>query len=81
MKASNTKSLGVVVSKVMATYEDESRDYAMDGSGDCGSLIGRSWDNARNQIVRGFGFSSMAHFLAVVTKRTTARWAYFHGLH
>jgi len=81
MKASNTKNLGVVVAKVMATYEDESRDYDMDGSGDCGSLIGRAWDNARNRIVQGFGFANMDHFIAVVTNRTTARWVYFNGLH
>lgn len=77
MKMSNCKNLGLIVTEVMATYKYESQDYDMDGSGECGSIISRGWDQYREMIVRGHGFANLYHFMAVVEKRTSYRYVYF----
>ena len=80
MRPSRTTQLGLICTLVRNTFADEYQDYDMDGSGECGKMIADGWDRIRDRLVQRFGFANMQHFMAVVERRTSKRWAYF-GLH
>ena len=73
MKASNLQNLGQVVGQVVAAL----KGYDEDPIGvECGIYADPTL--AIERVVKKAGFANVRHFEAVVQKRTSSRWVYFH---
>lgn len=75
-KMSDYNGLGALVTLICKTFEDESNDYDRDGSGECSKIISDGWGTTRLNIIESFGFANAYHFMAIVERRTSAKWVY-----
>lgn len=61
------------------TYVDESRDHELDGSGDCGPMIARSWDRTRAKLIKDHGFTPESLETEIKIRGVSKKWMHYNA--